>query len=256
MAIDFLAVNVGNTRVQLGAFVEQKLEATASVPCDRPADLASALAETLAPLEQAESTCGIVGSANAAVAAHVIELLTDAHKLPVYEVEKDLPIPIGRQLDREAIVGDDRLLNAAAAFDVLKQSCVVVDAGTAVTVDYVDGAGTFHGGAIGAGAQLMLDCLHDRTAQLPEVSLARPREAMGHSTVEAMRAAAYHGVRGLVRELVEHYAEHAGAYPTVVATGGDAELLFSEFELVERIVPELTLMGLAVTLRVAMAESE
>ena len=153
-------------------------------------------------------------------------------------------------------VNPEWLLNAAAAFDVLKQSCVVVDAGTAVTVDFVDGSGTFHGGAIAAGAQLSLDALHRRTAQLPEVVLARPLEAIGHSTVEAMRGGAFHGVRGMVRELVEHYAEQAGSYPTVIATGGDAELLFADFDLVERIVPELTLMGLAVTLRVAMAESD
>ena len=53
------------------------------------------------------------------------------------------------------MVGEDRLLNAAAAFDKLNQSCVVVDAGTALTIDYIDGKGTFHGGAIVPGAQLI-----------------------------------------------------------------------------------------------------
>jgi len=226
------------------------------VPCDRPTDLDQALAEARTPLRDAESTCAVVGSVNAPVAAHVVELLGDKLKLSVYEVEKDIPVPIGRQLDREAIIGEDRLLNAAAAFDVLKQACVVVDAGTAITVDYVDGAGTFHGGAIAPGGQMMLDALHASTAQLPQITLEKPAEAIGHNTVEAMRSAAYHGIRGTVRELVEHYAEYAGAYPTVIATGGDAELLFDNFDLIDRIVPELTLMGLAATLRVAMGQSD
>ena len=181
-------------------------------------------------------------------------MLANELKLPIYRVEKDWPIPVGRHLDPEAIVGDDRLLNAAGAYDVLEQSCVVVDAGTAVTVDYVDGAGTFHGGAIAPGAGLMLSCLHEGTAHLPKVPLARPEEAVGHNTTEAMRSGVYHGVRGLVRELAEHYAELAGAYPIVIATGGDAELLFHDFDLIERIEHELTLMGLAVTLRAAMEQ--
>ena len=226
------------------------------MPCDQPEELGKALAEARAPLQDAESTCAVVGSVNAPVAGHVIELLSDKLKLQVFEVEKDMPIPIGRQLDREAIIGEDRLLNAAAAFDVLKQACVVVDAGTAVTIDYVDGTGTFHGGAIAPGGQMMLDALHESTAQLPQVTLERPIEAIGHNTVEAMRSAAYHGVRGMVRELTEHYAEHAGAYPLVVATGGDAELLLDDFDLIDRIVPELTLMGLAATLRVAMEQDD
>ena len=143
----------------------------------------------------------------------------------------------------------DRLLNAAAAFDVLKQACVVVDAGTALTVDFVDGAGTFHGGAISPGGQLMLDSLHQRTALLPEVKFAKPDEAVGHNTTEAMLAGAFHGLRGTVRELVELFAEHAGTFPMVIATGGDAPLLFADYPLIDRVVPDLTLMGLAVALR-------
>ena len=254
MSTAFLAINVGNTRVQLGTFVQQQLETTVAVRCEAPAELERALTEANQALQGAESTCAVIGSVNAAVAGHVVELLGQKLKLRVYQAERDLPIPIGRQLDREALVGDDRLLNAAAAYDVLQQSCVVVDAGTAVTVDYVDGAGTFHGGAISPGAQLMLDSLHDRTAHLPKVALARPEGAIGHNTSDAMRSGAYHGVRGLVRELAEHYAELAGAYPIVIATGGDAELLFEGFDLIERIVPELTLTGLAVTLRTALEQ--
>jgi len=158
-------------------------------------------------------------------------------------------VPIGRQLDPESLVGVDRLLNAAAAYDTAKQACVVVDAGTAVTIDFVDGEGTFHGGAILPGVRMMLQALDEKTAQLPEVGFKPPAEAIGHNTAEAMLTGVFHGVRGAVRELTEKYAEQYGAYPRVIATGGDAPALFEGYELVEDIVPELTLQGLSVARR-------
>jgi type III pantothenate kinase len=143
-------------------------------------------------------------------------------------------------------------LNAAAAYDVLHQACVVVDAGTAMTVDFVDGEGTYHGGAIAPGAKMMLDALHGHTDQLPQVGWEKPLEPIGHNTAEAMRSGVFHGMRGMVRELVEQYAQISGAYPIVVVTGGDAQLLFDDYDLVDRIVPELVLRGIESTVRVAM----
>jgi pantothenate kinase type III len=66
----------------------------------------------------------------------------------------------------------------------------------------------------------------------------------------------HEGLRGMVRQLVERYAEHYGAFPMVVATGGDAETLFSGDDLVDRIVPELVLMGIAVAARHAGEDEE
>ncbi len=102
----------------------------------------------------------------------------------------------------------------------------------------------------------MLDSLTKRTAHLPEVEFERPAEAIGHNTVEAMRCGVFYGMRGIVRELVEQYAELAGAFPSVVATGGDSNLLFRDFKLVDRVIPDLTLRGIAVTLRTALEQQE
>jgi pantothenate kinase type III len=63
----------------------------------------------------------------------------------------------------------------------------------------------------------------------------------------------YHGIRGMVWKLIERYAERYGAFPTVIATGGDAELLFGRDQIVDRIVPELTLLGIAAAARHALA---
>lgn len=253
----FLAIDIGNTRIHVGAYVDDKLIARASAACDTPDEVRNVLVNACREIESKDPLCVILGSVNPPVADHVTELLRDiATDLPIRRVERDAPVPIGRQLDVEAIVGEDRLLNAAAAYDTLKQACVVIDTGTAVTVDYVDGAGTFHGGAISPGLQMLLDTMHAHAKQLPQVVFERPDEPIGHNTVDAMRSAAFHGVRGLVRELTEQYAEFAGAYPFVIATGGDAETLFTDYDLVDRIVPDLTLAGLALTLKTAIKKED
>jgi len=253
--INLLAISVGNSRTRFAAFAEGKLVEQSTLANSLDPNFAEAIDASWARLREAEDATVLLASVNPPVAEDVASIAKDRTKRDVYRVEKDVKIPIGRQLDREALVGEDRLLNAAAAYDVLKQACVVVDAGTAITVDFVDGAGTFHGGAIAAGAQMQLDALAQRTAQLPELEVSKPSEAIGHSTVEAMKCGVFYGLRGMVRELTERYAESVGHFPAVVATGGDADLLFREYELVDRVVPDLTLHGLAVTVRVASEQA-
>ncbi|MEM6750367.1 MAG: type III pantothenate kinase, partial [Planctomycetota bacterium] len=173
----------------------------------------------------------------------------------VARIERDLPVPVGRQLDPEALPGEDRLLNAAAAYDALKVACAVVDLGTAVTVDFVDGAGTFHGGVIAPGAGLQLAALAERLPHLPTIEFSKPDEAVGHNTVQAMLSGVYHGVRGLISTMVENFAETSGQFPMVVATGGDAEAVLGDWELVDRFAPDLALLGLELTHRTALGEA-
>jgi type III pantothenate kinase len=257
MTMNLIAINVGNTRTQLGAFSEGKVVERAAV---NNTDLGE-----LPPIVRRlhEAVCGAgedvaiyLASVNDPIATRVEQIVGEAMDRKIRRMEADVNIPIGRKLDGGAFVGEDRLLAAAAAYDKFKQAVIVVDAGTAVTVDFVDGEGTFHGGAILPGMRLMLQSLHEHTAQLPGVEPARPAEPIGHNTAQAMLSGAYHGVRGAVRELVEKYAEQYMAYPKIVATGGDAELLFEKYDLIEAIIPELTLCGMAIAHRCAMTESE
>ncbi|MCC6580631.1 MAG: type III pantothenate kinase [Phycisphaeraceae bacterium] len=257
MKVNLLAINIGNSRTQLGTFVEGELEAVEVLDNKGPQRLIGpALIQAFTPLRGLSRVFVVMSSVNPPVTERLKTEIEEHLRVTPVLVEKDLPIPVGRQLDPETIVGDDRLLNAAAAFHVLKQACVVVDAGTAITIDFIDGTGTFHGGAIGPGAQMMLDAMHDRTAQLPEVQFDVPEEAIGHNTAEAMKTAVFHGLRGMVRELVEQYAAEIGSFPMVVATGGDAETLFDDYDLIERVVPELTLLGIALTMSSAVEQAE
>ncbi|MAE64951.1 MAG: pantothenate kinase [Phycisphaeraceae bacterium] len=248
MATSMLAISIGNTRCRIGAVVNGKLVESAAALHQNFSAITKLLEDGFYFIRNEERPLALLSSACPPVAERVVDAIDQSLGLPVLRIEQEVPIPIGRQLDPEAIVGEDRLLNAAAAYDVMKQACVVVDAGTAITVDFVDGAGTFHGGAIAPGAALMLDALARGTASLPEVELAAPQEVIGHNTVEAIRCGVFHGLRGMVRELTERYAEVAGNYPIVIATGGDAALLFEGYELVDRIVDDLVLRGMLVAM--------
>lgn len=255
MSLNLLAISVGNTRTRLGIFIDGKLEEDLALENTKYTILIEKLREAYEKIAPYEDPTVMLASVNPPLAERIENFVTSEISPPHFlRTERDIEIPIGRQLDPEAMVGEDRLLNAAGAYEVLKQACVVVDAGTAITIDFIDGEGTFHGGAIAPGANMMLKALHQHTAQLPEITVAKPIEAVGHNTIEAMRSGMYHGLRGMVKELVEQFAETAGTYPIIVVTGGDAEMLFEGDPLIDRIAPHLTLFGMIVTLKKANEE--
>jgi len=175
----------------------------------------------------------------------------------VARVGRELPIPLMHALDDASTVGHDRLLAALGAYTTARQACVVIDVGTAVTVDFVDGEGAFQGGAIAPGLGMMLAALHNQTEQLPDLRYEPPdpaRGEFGKDTPHAMRIGVTAMVRGLVRERLDAYAEAYGAYPQVIATGGDAGVLEAT-ELVDHFVPDLQLMGIAEAVRHALADT-
>lgn len=187
----------------------------------------------------------VMASVNDPVADRVSGALKARSVAEVYRLGNDLEIPILTALAPGATPGQDRLLNALGAFEGMKQACVIVDCGTAVTVDFVDGQGVFQGGAILPGASMQLHCLHEKTAALPHVHLAVPApEVFGKDTTQAMLNGVIFGIRGAVRALVERYAEAYEAFPPVIATGGDAPLILQDEELIDRLIPDLTLWGI------------
>ncbi|MDP6479948.1 MAG: type III pantothenate kinase [Phycisphaerales bacterium] len=252
--LQLIAIDVGNSRTRVAAVQDTGVSDPISLSNGDLGAVTQAVLSQRESLSEANPRPIVMASVNDGFADQLASALADQLSEEVYRVGIDLPIPVQCDLAPETITGVDRLLNAAAAFDVLKQACIVVDAGTAVTVDFVDGEGTFHGGAIAPGGRMQLRSLHEYTEALPDLEFAVPEaETFGRSTAQAMLKGVHFGIQGLVRILAEHYADHYGAYPTVVATGGDAETLFRSDELIDRIVPDLTLQGIAVAARHAMA---
>jgi type III pantothenate kinase len=254
--LNLIAISVGNSRTQFGQFAgtdlrqQQHLDNT---------DVPAIIQQVVHMRGQTdEPKTLMLASVNEAVAGQLDAALRDQLSTEIYHVGDDIPIPVGRQLDPETITGVDRLLNAWAAWGSIRQACIVIDAGTAITVDFVDGEGTFQGGAIMPGAAMQLQALHEQTAALPELRFNAPdkTDAFGRSTSQAMLKGVYHGIRGGIQRLVEQYAEQYGAFPQVIATGGDAEKLFEGDELIQTIVPDLTLRGIATAAQHALATDE
>ena len=257
--LSFIAVSIGNTRTQIGTFRGGELVAAevCALANDDLAALSARVMQVHAALDNERAPL-VVASVNAKVAGELISGLADQQKFDLYRIGEDLPIPLTIQLDPETITGVDRLLNAVAAFEKLEQACVIVDAGTAMTVDFIDGKGTFQGGAIIPGAAMQLQALHDSTSALPELEFKSPDqdEPFGKSTAQAMQQGVFYGLRGAVWKLTERYAEAYGAYPQVIATGGDAATLFEDDALVDQVVPHLTLLGMATCIEAALHTSE
>ncbi len=165
----------------------------------------------------------------------------------------ELPLCVKVQFPNQ--VGIDRLLDAIAA-NVLRPPTapvVVVDSGTATTVDLISSSGAFEGGAILPGLELGARALHQYTALLPLIDvqalLTSPVAAVGRNTIEAIQSGIWFGQIGSIRELVAQLTETAGQPPVVLVTGGNGRWLASSIShRLEREVlfePDLALRGLA-----------
>ncbi len=170
-------------------------------------------------------------------------IVEDEHDLQPLFVGRQIPFPIDVLVDEPTSVGVDRICAAAAAFHLRKEACVVVDFGTAITIDAVDDNGAFIGGAILPGLRMQSKSLNRQTAQLPEVEIVKPAEPIGRNTANAIQVGVYHGIVGAVRHIVEEYATHLGRWLPAVATGGDAKLLAEDCGVFDAIVEDLALVG-------------
>lgn len=241
-----IALAVGNTRTRIGLFTGSELaESSVHTSADHAAVAAAAVA--LAEKAEGDANPPVVMSSVHRAAADAIARAIGAEGLEVQRFGRDLEIPIRHSLtdDGARTVGQDRLLCAIGAFAMAGQACVVVDLGTAMTVDFVDGQGVFHGGAIAPGLAMMLRALHEQTDGLPKVDYAMPGEDahFGKNTADAMRMGVTAMVCGGVRWLAERYAIFYEAYPRIIATGGDIGVLEPD-GLVESFLPDLQLHGI------------
>jgi type III pantothenate kinase len=145
--------------------------------------------------------------------------------------------------DNPKEVGADRIANAVGAFEVHGGPTIVVDFGTATTIEAISAKGEYLGGAIVPGIEISLDALFGRAAGLRRVELVAPRSVIGKSTVESIQSGVIHGFSGQVDAIVERFQVELGAC-TVVATGGIADLIAPHTHTIRHVEPWLTLYGL------------
>lgn len=245
MDINLLTLNVGNSHLGIGVFAAGELLRVERVPHGEMGRWAEVIGAGWERIANGQRPAIAGASVNPKIAQVLENLVVEKTGQKPQWVGRELEWPIGVLTEVPGETGADRIVNVAAAYEQLERACVVVDAGTAVTVDFCNDNGDFVGGAIAPGVRMMLDALHEKTARLPRVEFEVPSGAVGTSTAGAMRHGVFHAIRGLVKEIVESYATELGRWPELIATGGDARALFEGWELVHAISPDLTHYGIA-----------
>ncbi len=251
-----LAVDIGNTNLTLGIVEDGALESVrraATTRASTPDELEVLLRDLLALDDHALH--GVSAMAVASVVPAATATLTEVAErlgIPVLLASSGTA-PIAIRVDRPDLVGADRIVNALAAARLHGSPAVVVDCGTATTLDCVGADGAFVGGAIAPGLGLGLEALAARTAKLPRVELRVPDRAIGRDTVSAIQSGTLLGYQaltnGLLRRLRTELAGHEGIEPQevrAILTGGlSAAPWATSIEDVDAIDPDLTLKGLA-----------
>jgi type III pantothenate kinase len=245
MDLNLLVLNVGNTRLSIGAFVAGELKSVVRVAHTDKSDWPRRLADAWQLLGYNDGDEIAAATVNPPLTKSIEQAVMAATEQPIRWVGPDIDLPIKVKTENPLQTGVDRILNIAAAHEQLGKAAVVIDAGTALTIDCCNDEGEFLGGAILPGAEMMLESLHEKTANLPRVPLAQPTGRIGQNTQQAILQGVHTGIRGVVKELVENYATELGQWPEVIATGGDAAKLFANWEIVQAISPDLTLYGIA-----------
>ncbi len=142
-------------------------------------------------------------------------------------------------------LGSDRSVTAVAAIEKYGAPLIVIDFGTATTVDAIDEHGYYLGGSIGTGLRVSMDALIQRTAMLPRVELCMPEKVIGTSTLEQLQAGVVAGCVGSIEYQISHMKREMGREDVrVVATGGLSRLIAENTALIDVVDSQLTLDGL------------
>jgi type III pantothenate kinase len=246
-----IAVDIGNSRIKLGLFREREAaglpdpETTLHLDGRRPEY--DRLCSWLAEAGNIEQFAWHIGSVNRATTSQLIDWLHDhrGEDEIILLTSGDLPLTV--RVPQPDKVGVDRLIDAVAANRLRTpgRKAVVVDSGSAITVDLVDADGVFCGGAILPGVAMSARAMHEFTDLLPLIDTAELTEqpaALGTDTAAAMRAGLFWGAVGAVRQLVEQLA---GDDAEVFLTGGAGPAVAELLSANARFVPHLTLAGIA-----------
>ncbi len=237
--MDLVVLDVGNSRVKAALLRERRvLERGAFLHGTDEPELVSFLEGM-----PAGAPVALIATRPKAIAALLPRIERTRR---VLSAPRDFQAPLKNACLPPESVGQDRLFNAAGALAVSEEAAIIIDAGTAITVDRVEDDRTFVGGSILPGLRLQFEALHRGTEKLP---LLEPTfdavDVPGRDTHAAMRAGVIVGVAGAIDRLVRDLAGGDPPVSRVVLTGGDAPLLLPLLRSAPRHDADLTLRGIA-----------
>ncbi len=221
-----LAVDIGNSNIVIGGMTnEGKSLFNSRIKTDifRTADQYAIDLKNILELYGADKS-EIDGS----IISSVVPPVLNAVKYAVKTVTKVTPLIVGPGIktglnilmDDPSQVGSDRIVTSVAALTLYKPPIIIIDMGTATTIEVVDKNKNYIGGCICPGVKTSLDALSSKTAQLPSISLEKPKKVLGKNTVDCMRSGIMYGSAAMIDGLINYFEEELGQTSTRVATGG------------------------------------
>ena len=245
-------VDIGNTNILFGNIVkgelvsQMRIETSVIVNAQKD-NISTDLVELKNFLSDSKSVIisGVVPNAQYELTNFIKSIRDD---LKIVELRtSDLEKFISFTLDKPSEVGDDRIINAIAAVKQYEPPLIIVDFGTATTLDVVDKNGSYAGGLICPGVNLSIKSLSDGTALLPHIDFKRPAELIGKDTIHAMESGIYWGYISLIEGLLDKLKkENDCLNAKTIATGGLSKLFAKDLNCINYFENDLTLNGLII----------
>jgi type III pantothenate kinase len=259
-----LAIDIGSTNITLGVFSEgallhrHRLSSRREQTSDEYALTLLGLLELAHLPRSAVDRCVLVSVVPRLTAA-LADAARRAFRCEPRSIGPLTDLGLSLAVDAPAEVGSDRLVNVASVRQrALEEAgvagkgtghdlgvgAIVVDLGTATTLDCVSPRGEFVGGIIAPGLRASFEGLLARTAKLPDVELSAPASALGKNTADCLRSGAVFGHAAAVDGLVTRLLGELPYRCRVLATGGLASVVAPHVRGIDAIDPDLTLRGL------------
>jgi type III pantothenate kinase len=246
-----LAIDIGNTTIAIGIFDGKTLVKEWRVRSEREKtadEYGIMLLELLrtSGLEPAAITDAIISSVVPPLTPAFQSLSLNLFGRKAQVVGPGLRTGMPILYENPGEVGADRVVASVGAFEKYGGPCIIVDFGTATTFDAVTAKGEYLGGAIAPGIQISAEALYLRTAKLPRIEIAKPKKAIGRTTVASMQSGIYFGYIGLVNTIIAEIKKELGGEPRIISTGGLAAQLTPEIKAIHHHEPHLVLEGLRI----------
>lgn len=239
----FIAVDIGNTSALFAAYKGKKIAKTL-----RLATGFVATPKALPVIAEWAKVCGTAVIASVVPSASLfLRKMLPKEGIRTLVIGRDLQVPILNRYKNPKQVGADRLVNAVAAHELYHRDAIVIDFGTAITFDVVSKKGEYLGGVIAPGIEISLEALFQKTALLPKIRLAHPKNVVGRDTIESIRSGCTFGIGGLCDRVVEEIRHRHRMDPIVIATGGYAKFMAKYCRSIDKVDPNLTLTGIRLT---------
>jgi type III pantothenate kinase len=248
-----LAIDVGNTNIVLGVFDGATLVHSWRLQTlrERTSDELGLLVDGLfdhSKIDRSRIRGVIVGSVVPPLTGTLLTMAKRYFGVTAVNVEPGVNTGMPILYENPAEVGADRIVNAIAAYEKFgrdgKHPLIVVDFGTATTLDAITAKGEYLGGAICPGVQISADALFQRAARLPRIDVRKPLRIVGRTTVGAMESGLFYGYVGMVEGLARRMSDELGGDAICIATGGLADVMAPEIPAIVHVDPDITLHGL------------